>query len=239
MRRVSDVGAAVIGSGFIGTVHIEALRRLGVHGPRPARGSPGARGEADRRARPPPRLRHARRAARRRARRRRPRDVAERPPLPAGQAGSWPPDSTSSARSRSRTTSAESAELVRLAREAGVVNAVNFNIRFYPLNQHAAAMVRAGELGDVRLVTGHYFQDWLLLDTDWNWRLDPSRGRHAPRGRRHRHPLARPRVVRRRPAHRRASWPTWRRSSRCATSRPARSRPSRRSGPLTPSPARS
>jgi len=25
-------------------------------------------------------------------------------------------------------------------------------------------------------VTGHYFQDWLLLDTDWNWRLDPAEG---------------------------------------------------------------
>ena len=74
------------------------------------------------------------------------------------------------------TSSAESAELVRLAREAGVVNAVNFNIRFYPLNQHAAAMIGDGELGEVRLVTGHYFQDWLLLDTDWNWRLDPAEG---------------------------------------------------------------
>jgi predicted dehydrogenase len=74
------------------------------------------------------------------------------------------------------TTSAESAELVRLASEAGVVNAVNFNIRFYPLNQHAAQLVADGGLGKIRLVTGHYFQDWLLLDTDWNWRLDPAEG---------------------------------------------------------------
>jgi len=36
--------------------------------------------------------------------------------------------------------------------------------------------VRAGELGDVRLVSGGYLQDWLLLDTDWNWRLDPAVG---------------------------------------------------------------
>ncbi len=34
----------------------------------------------------------------------------------------------------------------------------------------------AGGLGDVRLVTGRYFQDWLLLDSDWNWRLEPGRG---------------------------------------------------------------
>ena len=37
-------------------------------------------------------------------------------------------------------------------------------------------MVAAGELGDVRFVTGHYFQDWLLLETDWNWRLEPDKG---------------------------------------------------------------
>ena len=37
-------------------------------------------------------------------------------------------------------------------------------------------MVAAGELGEVRLVTGRYFQDWLLLPTDWNWRLRPDRG---------------------------------------------------------------
>jgi predicted dehydrogenase len=28
----------------------------------------------------------------------------------------------------------------------------------------------------VRLITGGYLQDWLLLDTDWNWRLDPGEG---------------------------------------------------------------
>jgi predicted dehydrogenase len=36
--------------------------------------------------------------------------------------------------------------------------------------------VTGGEIGDVRLVTGRYFQDWLLLETDWNWRLQPERG---------------------------------------------------------------
>jgi predicted dehydrogenase len=56
------------------------------------------------------------------------------------------------------------------------VNAVNFNLRFYPLNQHVAGFVAEGGLGEVRLVTGHYFQDWLLLDTDWNWRLEKDQG---------------------------------------------------------------
>jgi len=73
-------------------------------------------------------------------------------------------------------TSAESAELVALAAASGLVNAVNFNIRFYPLNQHVASLVRDGGVGDVRLVTGRYFQDWLLYDSDWNWRLEKDQG---------------------------------------------------------------
>jgi predicted dehydrogenase len=36
--------------------------------------------------------------------------------------------------------------------------------------------VTGGDIGDVRLVTGRYFQDWLLLESDWNWRLQPERG---------------------------------------------------------------
>ena len=73
-------------------------------------------------------------------------------------------------------TAEESADLVERAAIGGKVNAVNFNIRFYPLNQHAHELVASGELGEVRLVTGRYFQDWLLLETDWDWRLDPERG---------------------------------------------------------------
>jgi predicted dehydrogenase len=69
-------------------------------------------------------------------------------------------------------TSAESADLVRLARAKGVVTAINFNYRGYPLVQQARGMVRRGELGDLFLVHGHYLQDWLLLDSDYNWRLE-------------------------------------------------------------------
>ena len=70
---------------------------------------------------------------------------------------------------------AETAELVARADEAGVVNAVCFNLRFYPQNQNAAALVAAGAIGEPRFVTGRYHQDWLLLETDWNWRLDGAR----------------------------------------------------------------
>jgi predicted dehydrogenase len=73
-------------------------------------------------------------------------------------------------------TAAESAGLVARADGSGLVNAVNFNIRFYPLHQHMREVLAAGGLGEVRFVTGHYFQDWLFHDTDWNWRLEPDKG---------------------------------------------------------------
>ena len=175
MKRPSEIGAAVIGSGFIGTVHIEALRRMGVrvHG---LLGSTPERGAAS----------------------------AERIGLPKAYADLadlladdrvevvhvTSPNDLHHPQVRQilaagrhvvcekplALTSEQSGELVRLAAESGTVNAVNFNIRFYPLNQHVHELIGGGAIGDVRLVSGHYFQDWLLLDTDWNWRLVPDLG---------------------------------------------------------------
>lgn len=73
------------------------------------------------------------------------------------------------------TNSAESRELVALAAQTGLVNAVCFNLRFAPHNSNAAGMVRDGAIGAPRNITGGYHQDWLLLETDWNWRLDSER----------------------------------------------------------------
>lgn len=73
-------------------------------------------------------------------------------------------------------TSAESAELVQLAAEKGLVNAVNFNIRMYPMVQQARSLVQRGEIGDLFILQGSYLQDWLLFPTDWNWRLEPGLG---------------------------------------------------------------
>jgi predicted dehydrogenase len=175
MTRRSDIGTAVIGSGFIGTVHIEALRRIGVRVVGLLDANPAL---GERRAQElglprtyeslghllldpdvqvvhvtsPNELHHPQvkqiLAAGKHV-------VCEKPLA---------------------MTSAESAELVALAKASGLVNAVNFNIRWYPLNQHVATMVRDGTLGSPRLVTGHYFQDWLLFDTDWNWRLEADQG---------------------------------------------------------------
>ena len=71
-------------------------------------------------------------------------------------------------------TSTESRELVELAKTSGLIHAVDFNYRYYPLVQHARQMVQQGELGDVYALHGSYLQDWLYLATDWNWRLEPE-----------------------------------------------------------------
>ncbi len=65
----------------------------------------------------------------------------------------------------------EAGELWRTAEERGVVHAICHNLRYYPLVKQARAMVQSGEIGTVRLVHGHYLQDWLFLETDYNWRL--------------------------------------------------------------------
>lgn len=72
------------------------------------------------------------------------------------------------------TTLDQARDMTSSARAAGVVNAVTFNYRYYPLVQQARSMVRSGEVGEIHLVHGRYLQEWLLNDTDFSWRLDPQ-----------------------------------------------------------------
>jgi predicted dehydrogenase len=74
------------------------------------------------------------------------------------------------------TAAAEAAELVSLAARQTLRNCVCHNLRFYPLVQQMRAMREDGDLGDILLVQGTYFQDWLLYDTDFNWRVDANSG---------------------------------------------------------------
>jgi predicted dehydrogenase len=69
---------------------------------------------------------------------------------------------------------AEAEELVELADKTGLVNAVNFNIRYYPLMRQVRTMVQKGDVGQVFAVQGSYLQDWLFHPTDYNWRLEPD-----------------------------------------------------------------
>ena len=168
------IGAAVIGTGFIGTVHLQTLRRLGIRiagvlGSSEWRGAEraqalGARAFASLDAlladpgvdvvhvTSPNHLHFAQVLAILGAGKH---VVCEKPLA---------------------MTATEAAEMVVRARVAGRIAAVCYNTRFYPLNQQARGMVRIGELGEVRLVTGHYHQDWLAKESDWNWRLTPEVG---------------------------------------------------------------
>ena len=74
------------------------------------------------------------------------------------------------------TTAAEAAQLEDLAREAGVVAAVPFVYRFYPMVREARERVRRGEAGRLSVLHGSYLQDWLAWESDDNWRVDPAQG---------------------------------------------------------------
>ena len=73
-------------------------------------------------------------------------------------------------------TAADARLLLNAANQAGVVHAVTFNYRGNPLVQQAREMIAAGELGALHFVHGAYLQDWLLEATDFSWRLEPDKG---------------------------------------------------------------
>jgi predicted dehydrogenase len=175
MRTFADIGAAVIGTGFIGTVHVEQLRRIGINvqgvlGSTPERGAARA-GVLN--------VRHAYASLD---------EILADPHVDVVHVTSpnhlHVPQAAAILAAGKHVicekplamTATESATLVAQAEASGLVNAVNFNIRFYPIHQHVRERIAAGDLGTVRFVTGHYFQDWLFLDTDWNWRLEPDQG---------------------------------------------------------------
>src|SRR6516162_8389723 len=69
------------------------------------------------------------------------------------------------------TSSEDARQLVALAAAKGLRNCTCHNLRYYPMVQHMRRMREDGELGEILVVQGTYSQDWLLYDTDWNWRL--------------------------------------------------------------------
>jgi predicted dehydrogenase len=73
-------------------------------------------------------------------------------------------------------SSDEAAVLVSRAVERDLRNCTCHNLRYYPMVQQMRAMIGAGELGEILIVQGTYSQDWLLYDSDWNWRIDAKDG---------------------------------------------------------------
>src|SRR5436190_3131192 len=74
------------------------------------------------------------------------------------------------------TTADDARRLLKLATDAGVVHAVTFNYRGNPMVQQARETVSAGKLGAIHFVHGAYLQDWLIEPTDFSWRLEPEKG---------------------------------------------------------------
>jgi predicted dehydrogenase len=172
---IHTIGAAVVGAGFIGPVHVEALRRLGI----PVRGIlgcdaaesqsacrnlglPRAYGSLDEVLADPqvqsvhlavPNVLHYPFAKRVLAAGK---HVLCEKPL--------------------AMNSTESGELVELAKGRRLAAGVCYNIRFYPLNLESRERVRSGDLGKIFSVNGSYVQDWLFYETDYNWRVLAEQG---------------------------------------------------------------
>jgi predicted dehydrogenase len=72
-------------------------------------------------------------------------------------------------------TSEESAKMLKLLEEhPEVIAGVNFCYRMNGLIQDAKHRIAAGEIGKPYLIHGVYLQDWLLFETDYNWRIEPE-----------------------------------------------------------------
>ena len=74
------------------------------------------------------------------------------------------------------TSSEDARKLIALAAQTRLRHATNYNLRYYPMVQQMRRMREDGDLGDILIVQGTYSQDWLLYDTDWNWRVNAAEG---------------------------------------------------------------
>jgi predicted dehydrogenase len=176
MAGFHDITAAVIGAGFIGPVHVEGLRRVGIR----VKGIAGISPEEAQRAAATLGLSHAYRHVD---------ELLADPEVQSVHLAS--PNRLHHTHALAALaagkhvicekplamTSAQTTELVKAWRERPAqVAAVNYNLRFYPLSIHARSLVRSGEIGQVVHVHGSYVQDWLLYPTDFNWRVLKTEG---------------------------------------------------------------
>jgi len=169
------LGAAIIGLGFVGKAHLEALRRLGV----PVRGVLGSSPE-------------------------RTQDATRELKLDRGHESLdelvhdssvnvvhvCTPNHLHYEQTKALMTAGkhvicekplamntrESSALIDLAQNRKLVGGVAYNLRYYPLCHEARSIVQRGLIGEPRLIHGSFLQDWLLYPTDWNWRLQPELG---------------------------------------------------------------
>ena len=177
MKPLHHLRAGVIGTGFIGPVHIEALKRLGVRvtaicgSTKNAKataelwGIPEVYGDYDYRAMlrsPNVDVVHITS----------PNRVHVQQSIAALRAGKH----VICEKPLSMTSAEAAKAAAEVKKKSSPVFAVNYMCRFFPAVLQARAMVARGELGEIIHVQGHFFQDWLLHATDYNWRLLASEG---------------------------------------------------------------
>jgi predicted dehydrogenase len=172
---VNHPGAAIVGTGFIAPVHVEALRRLAV----PVVGILGSSSDKSKAAARILEISKAYLSYE---------DLLADPNVGVVHLAS--PNRLHAEQCRLALaagkhvvcekplamTAAETTALVDLARRTDLVTAVCYNVRYYPLCLEARQRIADGQLGNIYHVTGSYIQDWLLYDTDFNWRVLAEEG---------------------------------------------------------------
>lgn len=168
-----ETGTAIIGVGFVGRAHLEALRRLGI----PISGILGSS---------PDRAREAARALKIERAYSSPAELFADASVSVVHICSpnyLHHDQTASAMEAGKhvmcekplaMNASESQSLVEIERKLKRVGGVAYNLRYYPLCHEARALMQSGAIGEPRLVHGSFLQDWLLFPGDWNWRLQPE-----------------------------------------------------------------
>ena len=172
---MSGLQAAVIGVGFVGRAHVEALRRQGI----PVVGILGSTPERTEQSRRALRIERAYKSLDELTRDESvdvvhvctPNNVHFEQSKAALEAGKQVMCEKPLA-----MDTRESSALVDLAKKLKRVDGVAYNLRYYPLCQEAHSMIQRGLIGEPQLVQGSFLQDWLLYPTDWNWRLEPQLG---------------------------------------------------------------
>jgi predicted dehydrogenase len=173
---VKRIGMGIVGAGFVGPHHIDAVRRLGFVDVVGIAGSSDASAAAKAKALGVPKSYGTYQA------------LLDDPDIQVVHNATpnylhYPVNAAAIAKGKHvvsdkplAMTAAEAKKLLEQARAAGILHAVTFNYRGNPLVQQARHAIAKGEIGKPHFLVGYYLQDWLLKDTDYSWRLEPDKG---------------------------------------------------------------
>ena len=175
-RNVKRIGMGIVGAGFVGPHHVDAVRRLGYVDVIAVAGSSQASAEKKAEALGARKAYGSYEA------------LLNDPDVQVVHNATpnylhYPVNAAAIAKGKHvisdkplAMTAAEAKKLLDQATTAGIVHAVTFNYRGNPLVQQARNAIARGDIGKPHFLVGQYLQDWLLKDTDYSWRLEPDKG---------------------------------------------------------------